>query len=101
MACQPRDTASLQEDPLPPPSGLGESASPGAAELCVEPALCLQPPLRPLGHDVYAVGTHLVVLAQYLEHDHHISHLNPIKNIFQSSFLYLKKIIKIIKLVKS
>jgi len=36
------------------------------------------------------VGTHLVALVQYIEHDHHISHLNPIKNIFQNSFLYLK-----------
>ena len=38
--------------------------------------------IRPLGRDVCAVGTHIIVRAQYMEHDHHISHLNPIKNIF-------------------
>ena len=68
---------------------LGELVSPSAVEQCVEVALCMQPPLRPLGRDVHAVGTHLVALAQYLEHDNHVNHLNPIKNIFQNLLLYL------------
>jgi len=43
------------------------------------------------------MGTHLVVQAQYMEYDHYISHLNPIKNVFKNSSLYLKNPKKIIK----
>ena len=90
VACQPHDAAYPREGPLWQLSVLDSSVSSSVAGHCGASVLSQQPPLRLLGRTIHAVGTHLVVMAQCLEHDHHISHLNLIKNIFQNSSLYLK-----------
>lgn len=90
MAFQPCDVACTYGDPLLPPLVLNESVSPSSDALCIGPTLYRQLPLQHLICAIHAIGIHLVVLAQYLEYDHYIGHLNPIKNIFKFIFIFEK-----------
>ena len=98
VASQPRDAAYPLGGPLWQPSVLGSSVESSAAGRYARSSPSQQPPLRPLGRVAYAAEVHLAALAQYLDHDHHISHLNLIKKIYFSNWIIIfeksKKIIK-------
>ena len=99
---QPRDAAYPLGGPLWQPSVLGSSVQSSAVGRYVKSSPSQQPPLRLLGRVACAAEVHLAALAQYLDHDHHISHLNLIKNIYFSNCIIIfekskKKTKKIIK----
>ena len=89
VASQPRDAAYPLEGPLWQPSVLGSSVESSAAGRYARSSPSQQPPLRPLGRVAYAAKVHLAALAQYLDHDHHISHLNLIKNMYFSNCIII------------